>query len=98
MFTRNWPEWSPASGQRAHRELSSLIARAAPPDTRNDIRSMDADGAPRAETARRLRVSRNTVASGGKAREPPAPGASQGAPRSTRRRAGKREAGDRRID
>lgn len=33
-----------------------------PPDTRNDIRSMDADGVPRAEIARRLRVSRNTVA------------------------------------
>ena len=33
-----------------------------PLDTRNDIRSMDADGVPRAEIARRLRVSRNTVA------------------------------------
>ena len=33
-----------------------------PLDTRNDIRSMDADGVPRAEIARRLHVSRNTVA------------------------------------
>ena len=33
-----------------------------PLDTMNDIRSMDADGVPRAEIARRLRVSRNTVA------------------------------------
>ena len=33
-----------------------------PLDVRNDIRSMDADGVPRAEIARRLRVSRNTVA------------------------------------
>ena len=33
-----------------------------PLDTRNDIRSMDADGLPRAEIARRLHVSRNTVA------------------------------------
>ena len=33
-----------------------------PLDTINDIRSMDADGVPRAEIARRLRVSRNTVA------------------------------------
>ncbi len=33
-----------------------------PLDVRNDIRSMDADGVPRAEIAKRLRVSRNTVA------------------------------------
>lgn len=33
-----------------------------PLDVRNDIRSMDADGVPRAEIARRLHVSRNTVA------------------------------------
>ena len=33
-----------------------------PPDTRNDMRSTGADGVPRAEIARRLRVSRNTVA------------------------------------
>lgn len=33
-----------------------------PPDIRNDIRSMDAQGTPRAEIARRLGVSRNTVA------------------------------------
>ena len=33
-----------------------------PLDMRNDIRSMDADGVPRAEIARRLHVSRNTVA------------------------------------
>ena len=32
-----------------------------PLDIRNDIRAMDADGVPRAEIARRLRVSRNTV-------------------------------------
>ena len=31
-------------------------------DTRNDIRMMDADGVPRAEIARRLGLSRNTVA------------------------------------
>ena len=35
---------------------------AVPLDTRNDIRSMDASGVPRAEIARRLGVSRNTVA------------------------------------
>ena len=33
-----------------------------PLDVRNDIRSMDAEGVPRAEIARRLRLSRNTVA------------------------------------
>ena len=33
-----------------------------PLDVRNDIRSMDAGGVPRAEIARRLRLSRNTVA------------------------------------
>ncbi len=33
-----------------------------PLDVRNDIRAMDADGVARAEIARRLRVSRNTVA------------------------------------
>ncbi len=33
-----------------------------PLDARNDIRSMDAEGVPRAEIARRLRLSRNTVA------------------------------------
>lgn len=33
-----------------------------PLDMRNDIRSMDADGVPRAEIARVLGVSRNTVA------------------------------------
>ena len=33
-----------------------------PLDTRNDICTMDADGVPRAEIARRLRVDRNTVA------------------------------------
>ena len=33
-----------------------------PLDARNDIRSMDADGVPRAEIAKKLRVSRNTVA------------------------------------
>ena len=33
-----------------------------PLDVRNDIRSMDADGVPRAEIAKRLRVSHNTVA------------------------------------
>ena len=33
-----------------------------PLDRRNDIRTMDADGVPRAEIARRLGVSRNTVA------------------------------------
>lgn len=33
-----------------------------PLDMRNDIRSMDADGVPHAEIARRLHVSRNTVA------------------------------------
>lgn len=33
-----------------------------PLDVRNDIRSMGADGVPRAEIAKRLRVSRNTVA------------------------------------
>ena len=33
-----------------------------PLDVRNDIRSMDADGVPRAEIAKRLRVSRNIVA------------------------------------
>ena len=33
-----------------------------PLDVRNDIRSMDAGGVPRAEVARRLRLSRNTVA------------------------------------
>ena len=33
-----------------------------PLDTMNDIRAMDADGVPRAEIARRLHVSRNTVA------------------------------------
>ena len=33
-----------------------------PLDIRNDIRAMDADGVPRAEIARGLRVSRNTVA------------------------------------
>lgn len=33
-----------------------------PLDTMNDIRATDADGVPRAEMARRLRVSRNTVA------------------------------------
>ena len=33
-----------------------------PLDTRNDMRSMDADGVPRAEIARRLRAGRNTVA------------------------------------
>ena len=31
-------------------------------DTRNEIRAMDADGVPRAEIARRLGLSRNTVA------------------------------------
>lgn len=35
---------------------------AVPLDMRNDIRSMDAGGVPRAEIARRLHVSRNTVA------------------------------------
>ena len=35
---------------------------AVPLDMRNDIRSMDADGVPRAEIARVLGVSRNTVA------------------------------------
>lgn len=33
-----------------------------PLGVRNDIRSMDADGVPRTEIAKRLRVSRNTVA------------------------------------
>ena len=33
-----------------------------PLDVRNDIRSMDAEGVPRAEIARRLHLSRNTVA------------------------------------
>ncbi|MEE0346740.1 MAG: hypothetical protein UDM07_09985 [Adlercreutzia sp.] len=33
-----------------------------PLDVMNDIRSMDAGGVPRAEIARRLGVSRNTVA------------------------------------
>ena len=33
-----------------------------PLDMRNDIRAMDADGVARAEIARRLHVSRNTVA------------------------------------
>lgn len=33
-----------------------------PLDTRQDIREMDARGVPRAEIARRLGVSRNTVA------------------------------------
>lgn len=33
-----------------------------PLDTRNDIRSMEAGGLARAEIARRLRLSRNTVA------------------------------------
>ena len=33
-----------------------------PLDIGNDIRSMDAEGVPRAEIARRLRISRNTVA------------------------------------
>ena len=33
-----------------------------PLDVGNDIRSMDAEGVPRAEIARRLRLSRNTVA------------------------------------
>ena len=33
-----------------------------PLDTMNDMRTMDADGVPRAEIARRLRVGRNTVA------------------------------------
>ena len=33
-----------------------------PLDTRNDIRSMDAEGLPRAEIARRLHLSRGTVA------------------------------------
>ena len=34
---------------------------AVPLDMRNDMRSMDTDGVPRAETARGLHVSRNTV-------------------------------------
>ena len=34
----------------------------APLDVRNDIRSMDADGVPRSQIAKRLRVSRNIVA------------------------------------
>ena len=33
-----------------------------PLDVRDDIRSMDAEGVPRAEIARRLRLSRNAVA------------------------------------
>lgn len=33
-----------------------------PLDVRNDIRAMDAGGTPRAEIARRLHLSRNTVA------------------------------------
>lgn len=33
-----------------------------PPDAMDDMRSTDADGVPRAEMARRLRVGRNTVA------------------------------------
>lgn len=35
---------------------------AVPLDMMNDIRSMDAEGVPRAEIARRFGVSRNTVA------------------------------------
>lgn len=42
--------------------MSSLSKRAAPLDTVNDIRSMDAAGRSRSEIARVLHVSRNTVA------------------------------------
>ena len=52
-------------------------------DTRNDIRSMDADGVPRAEIARRLGVSRNTVAKYGDM-EDMSPAAPAPAPRARR--------------